>query len=96
MSVDWEKYSTAEEARLRAKEPEKNGIVALIAGRVRAIDNLIVEHEPILSNRAHSGIHGLSAKTQLPGPESKTMRRLRLFATVSGWEIPPVSVSTTD
>ena len=89
MSVDWEKYSTAEQTRLRAREPNKNGIIALVAGAVRAIDQMTVKHEPIRANRAHTGIHGLSLPASLPGPESKTMRRLKLFRLVQNWEISP-------
>jgi hypothetical protein len=61
MSVDWEKYSTAEESRNRARHPERVGILALIAGYVRSIEGLTVLHEPDEErrNRAHSGVHGI-------------------------------------
>lgn len=90
ISVDWEKYSTAEETRLRGRLPDQNGIVALNTGNVRAIEGLEVKHEPIRMNRAHSGIHGLSVPGRLPAAESKTFRRFKLFELVAGWEIQPV------
>jgi len=89
MSVDWEKYSTAEETRLRGRDPEKNGVVSLVAGAVRAIEQMTVEHEPIRSNRAHSGIHGLNSRGQLSAQVMKTMRRAKLFHLVKDWEIQP-------
>ena len=90
ISVDWEKYSTAEETRRRARVPDQNGIVALMAGDVRSIEPLEVKHEPIRINRAHSGIHGLTLPGQLPAPESKTLRRSKLFQLVRDWEITPI------
>lgn len=60
MSVDWERYSTAEESLARAKKPAKNGIVRFVTQEVRAIDSLTVEHRPSWKeqNRAHSEILG--------------------------------------
>lgn len=84
MSVDWEKYSTAEDCRLRARVPEDNGVVSLVAGEVRAVGELDVLHRPEERNRSHSEIRGIPAKN----PE-KTKVRLRLFkqALRRGWEI---------
>jgi hypothetical protein len=90
ISTDWEKYSSAQETRSRAKKnPSQNGVIALVAGDVRGIEGLSVEHEPIRSNRAHSGIHGLGQPGSLPAEESKTKRRVLLLGLVSGWEIDP-------
>jgi hypothetical protein len=89
MSVDWEKYSTAQETRDRARNPDQNGVIALVAVDVRGIEALSVEHEPIRSNRAHSGIHGLTRPGSLPAEESKTKRRVLLLSLVTGWEIDP-------
>lgn len=58
MSVDWEKYSTAKETHLRAKTPQDNAVIQLVAGHVRAIPPLTVEHRPVLENRSHSEITG--------------------------------------
>ncbi len=56
MSADWNKYSTAEESRKRAKKPEKNAILSLSVGGVRGVRGLDVEHRPEPDNRAHSEI----------------------------------------
>jgi hypothetical protein len=69
MSTDWEKYSTAQEARLRARKPFDNGVVGLNAADVRAIIPLKVGHSPDLTpidwkgnplppNRAHTDVIG--------------------------------------
>ena len=94
ISADWERYSIPRETRLRARNPSQSGIIELIAGEVRSIESLEVEHEPLLSNRAHSGIHGLSKAGSLPGEESKTKRRLLLFNLLRGWSIHPSEVIT--
>ena len=84
MSVDWAKYSTAEQARLRAKTPDRNGVLALIAGDVREIEELQVRHEPRPANRAHSGVVGIP-----PGDPDRTRVRAQLHQRVDGWEIEP-------
>jgi len=58
MSTDWEKYSTAQEARNRAKKPNENGVVKLNAGKVRELQGMSVRHTPESSNRAHSEVFG--------------------------------------
>jgi hypothetical protein len=56
MSVDWCRYSSAEESRLRAKTPSDNGVVALKCHEVRSSTSatplltLLVEHSPIQAN----------------------------------------------
>jgi hypothetical protein len=57
MSVDWEKFSTAIQARNRARVPEMNGVVSFVAGEVRQVPQ-IVEHRPLDDNIAHSDIIG--------------------------------------
>jgi hypothetical protein len=92
MSVDWEKYSTPAESRARAAVPLQNGIVSLVAGKVRKVEGLTVGHEPLKKNRSHSGIRGLMQSGSLPAEEAKTMRRLKLFEIVGDrWEIHPSS-----
>ncbi len=61
MSTDWNKYSTPEATRGRAKAPRDNGVIELNAGSVRAIDALVVEHEPDIPrmNRAHTEVLGV-------------------------------------
>jgi len=58
MSTDWSKYSTPKESQLRAKQPEKNGIIQLMAGNIREIPNQRLEHEPENDNQAHTNIYG--------------------------------------
>ena len=64
MSTDWEKYSTPFETRQRAKYPQANIVIALIARDVRAIDGQEVEHTPVNpseeqpGNRAHTDVFG--------------------------------------
>jgi hypothetical protein len=63
MSVDWDKYSSPEDTRQRAANPQKNAVIALPVDGIRHIGNLEVEHTPDLSpesmNRAHSDVVGL-------------------------------------
>src|SRR5579864_525058 len=66
ISVDWEKFSTPQQTRNRARNPSQNGVISLVTGKVRAIEGLSVEHEPLRSNRSHSGIHGLTIPGSLP------------------------------
>jgi hypothetical protein len=91
MSVDWEKYSTAQESRSRAKKPERNGIVALNAGGVRSVDELQVKHEPDeeRKNRAHSSVHGLYDPAAQNPDVRKTMIRAELFKIFNQWTIEP-------
>ena len=91
ISVDWEKYSTAQQTRDRAPNPSQFGVIGLVTGRVRKIEGLSVQHEPTKKNRDHSGIHGLTISQSLPPEESKTKRRSDLFATIEqdGWKIDP-------
>jgi hypothetical protein len=60
MSVDWSRYSTVSETR--ARNPKKPasvyGVGQFIAGNVRAIQDLKVEHSPSRKNRAHSEVFG--------------------------------------
>jgi hypothetical protein len=91
MSVDWDKYSTAEASRARAKHPERNGIVALVAGGVRTIDDLQVRHEPDerRENRAHSNVHGIDDPAAANPAVRKTMIRAELFKQFNKWTIEP-------
>ena len=58
MSTDWHRYSSAEEARQRARKPHETAIVSLVAGEVRRIDGQHVQHAPISDNRAHTNVVG--------------------------------------
>ena len=60
MSTDWDKYSTPEESRARARKPDENGIVEMNTATVRGISALVVEHTPSrqFNNRAHTDVVG--------------------------------------
>jgi hypothetical protein len=58
MSVDWNKYSTPEATRQRAKKnPENNAVIRMGVGGIRSIDNLDVKHSPEVDNQAHSDVN---------------------------------------
>ena len=83
MSVDWDKYSTAEETKKRAgKNPHDNAVVRMCAGRIREIAGLRVEHQPdrVGQNRAHSNVLGLPAHST---PDLVEVRlKLRRISTI--------------
>lgn len=57
MSVDWEKYSTPQATRARARQyPERNAVLSLSVLGIRRIDSLDVIHKPEPDNQAHSGV----------------------------------------
>jgi hypothetical protein len=58
MSTDWEKYSTAQQARDRARKPNENGVVKLNVGKIRELQDMSVVHTPEATNRAHSEVFG--------------------------------------
>jgi hypothetical protein len=60
MSVNWDKYASAEETKQQAtKNPEDNAVIGMPVMGVRRIDDLRVEHSPEASNRAHSDVLGI-------------------------------------
>lgn len=91
MSTDWENYSTPEESRNRAAQPERNGILALVAVTIRSIEPLEVGHEPTRTNRAHSSVHGLGASDDMSTKVRRTRIRAKLFEYFQSWEIDPFS-----
>lgn len=62
MSVDWEKYSSPEDTRQRARKPRDNAVISLPALGIRDIGKLELRHTPDHSthNRAHSEVFGLN------------------------------------
>ena len=58
MSTDWEKYSTPTESKNRSKDPTKNGIIRMQAGKIRKVPGQSVEHKPLPENRAHTEVYG--------------------------------------
>lgn len=95
LSCDWAALCTPEETRQRASEPERNGVLSLIAGEVRSIAGLEVEHDPQPAkeskpaNPAHSLITGIEVPYgALTAKARKTMVRVKLFK-LYDVEIPP-------
>jgi len=82
MSTEWEKYSTAAEARARAKTPSDNGVISLPAGKVRLIPDMVVSHTPDVERRVRGHTDVVGLKT--------TEVRVRL-SRIAQWEIavPP-------
>jgi hypothetical protein len=80
MSVNWEKYSTAEFTKNQARKPEKNGVLSFITKDVRNIPvNLNVSHKPT-ANQSHSLIHDVVSEQN--DPEIRMNLR-----TICKWEI---------
>jgi hypothetical protein len=72
MSVDWDKYSSAEATRKRgAKGAENYAVIKMAVIGIRHIRELDVKHSPMTDNRAHSDIN-------LPEDEDLTEVRLNL------------------
>ncbi len=91
ISTDWDRYSTPEESRRRARVPEENGIIALGAGRVRAIDELSIRHSPdrTTPNRAHTDILGLPPDDAATRIARNRVRTRLLRACDDRWLIDP-------
>lgn len=60
MSTDWDKYSTPEETRQRARVPFDNIVIRLKVGAVRTLPEQLVKHTPNRenNNRAHTDVFG--------------------------------------
>ena len=58
LSTDWDRYSTPEESRSRARSPDDTGVVFLPVGALREQTRQRVEHRPLSTNRSHSLIVG--------------------------------------
>ena len=72
MSVDWDKYSSAECTRERGKQsPENYAVIQMGVGGIRQIKDLDVKHSPEVDNRAHSDVN-------LPENADLTEVRLKL------------------
>ncbi len=92
LSVDWAKYSTAEETQARARKPSANGVASVDVGGIRGIIypgvTLEVEHDPIENNPeipdniAHSLIKG--APNEL---EENRLEIRKLMAKQMAWAI---------
>ncbi len=58
LSTDWAKYSSADDARNRARTPDDNAVVKMAVNEVRRIPDQTVEHSPLPCNRAHTEVVG--------------------------------------
>ena len=59
MSTDWSRHSTAEQTKLRARNPAwRGGVIRMVVGDVRMIPRQTVEHAPLPDNRAHTNVKG--------------------------------------
>ncbi|AUX48808.1 uncharacterized protein SOCE26_103490 [Sorangium cellulosum] len=79
MSTDWNKYSTPEETRARARIPAMNGVVSLVVERVRGVKEQTVEHTPYEAEPPHP------AHVDVCGEKDVETRLLLLE--IVGWEI---------
>ena len=63
MSVNWDRYASAEGTKQQArKTPEDNAVISMPVVKIRKIDDLRVEHTPEPTNRAHCDVFGLPQK----------------------------------
>jgi hypothetical protein len=75
MSVNWDKYASAEETRKQARSrPDVNAVLRMPVVGIRGIGSLGVEHTPEPTNRAHSDVSGIPEKS-----EQRTEVRLLLL-----------------
>ena len=75
MSTDWDKYSSPEVTRGRAKSPIDNGILVLEVGGIRGVEDLEVDHVPLLQNQAHSQVTGIEKGDD---PRARKVRKDRI------------------
>ena len=82
MSTDWSEHSTAEQTKLRARNPAwRGGVIQMVVADVRKLPRQKVEHAPLLDNRAHTNVKG-------PKKESVEGTQVRyLFMRIWKWAI---------
>ena len=77
LSVNWEKYASAEQTRQQGTRPDENAVLRLSVRGIRTLrdtDPLTVEHTPLPENRAHTDVNGIPGK----GEERTEIRVLLL------------------
>jgi len=75
LSVDWQRYSSPEETKQRAKKPDENAVIVIPVGGIREVKPLRLEHTPIYPlNRAHSEVFDLPEREQLAEARVKLLR----------------------
>lgn len=72
MSTDWEKYSTPQISRNRARTPKDNLIVSLNVGFLRSL-TLLVEHSPVEEKKENNVVieHANQAHTDVKSGDKK-------------------------
>ena len=86
MSTDWERYAIPETTRASGrKHSGEYGIVVLVAGAVRSVPGLSVEHTPEDANRAHTDVRGIGET----GPQTTERRHLLFEKFDKRWLIEP-------
>ena len=84
ISVEWEKYASADEALRHAHDPLANGLLELQASSIRETGSLDIKHAPLPDNRAHSNIVGFH------GLQKSKLTKLRLQLSMKArWIIKP-------
>ncbi len=87
LSVNWSKYSSAQETQVQVKANNKNpqdyAVVSFTAGAVRGIGSVGVTHDPKEDNLAHSLITGIPPRKS---SDTRIIRELQKQAQQS-WEI---------
>lgn len=87
MSVDWGKYSTAQQTRDRAKKPDDNGVVSFICKHVRDTPfPLQVRHAPTLNENIRNQAHSVIFNVPLSPNDIGLGYRLKL-RDICKWEI---------
>ena len=80
MSTDWDRYSTPDVTRDRAKVPQNNGVIEMPVAEVRKIIHQTVVHRPIQSNRSHTDVLG-------PKDEEVRLKLRRVAQWVDGFQV---------
>ena len=77
MSVNWDRYASAEETKQQArKDPDHNAVISMPVIHIRQIDDLRVEHTPEPTNRAHTDVFGLPQKGEHLAEVRVLLRRI--------------------
>jgi hypothetical protein len=84
MSVNWDKYASAESTRNQGKEPNANAVISLSVMGVRTIDGLDVKHTPKPDNQAHSDINLPDDTEELNEVRVKLHRLARIVLPLNG------------
>lgn len=93
LSVNWDKYCTAEEClTITGKSSKTHGVGHFIVHEVRTTERLEVQHDPIDGNYAHSLICGIPPEKPKE-PYNEMRKKLKRIFQI--WDIAP-EVSTTE